>query len=128
MTTGATPAHIQLGMTDAEFESVIALLGREPRPAELAMLSSLAMQPSTLMASTGFSTLARLKRDFAALDMRLSKCIDLSEAALTRDFNTRYARTLQSWTRALPDTRTARYTSIRKVPSHEALDWQSFHF
>jgi phosphoribosylformylglycinamidine synthase len=38
MTTEA-PAHIQLGMTDAEYDAVIDLLGREPRPAELAMYS-----------------------------------------------------------------------------------------
>ena len=39
MTTQATPAHIQLGMTDSEYQSVCDLLGREPRPAELAMYS-----------------------------------------------------------------------------------------
>ncbi len=37
--SGAEPAHRQLGMTDAEYESVIEILGREPRPAELAMYS-----------------------------------------------------------------------------------------
>ena len=36
---GAEPAHRQLGMTDEEFDSVVAILGREPRPAELAMYS-----------------------------------------------------------------------------------------
>ncbi len=35
----AEPAHRQLGMTDEEYESVIEILGREPRPAELAMYS-----------------------------------------------------------------------------------------
>ncbi len=39
MTTEATPAHIQLGMTDEEYDSVCEILGREPRPAELAMYS-----------------------------------------------------------------------------------------
>jgi phosphoribosylformylglycinamidine synthase len=38
MTTPA-PAHIQLGMTDEEYNSVIEILGRDPRPAELAMYS-----------------------------------------------------------------------------------------
>jgi phosphoribosylformylglycinamidine synthase len=38
MTTEAA-AHTQLGMTDDEFEAVIDILGREPRPAELAMYS-----------------------------------------------------------------------------------------
>ncbi len=38
MTTEA-PAHIQLGMTDAEYDAVVDILGREPRPAELAMYS-----------------------------------------------------------------------------------------
>ncbi len=38
-TVGSPPAHIQLGMTDAEYESVVSILGREPRPAELAMYS-----------------------------------------------------------------------------------------
>jgi len=33
------PAHIRLGMTDDEYASVIEILGREPRPAELAMYS-----------------------------------------------------------------------------------------
>ena len=33
------PAHRQLGMTDDEYDSVVAILGREPRPAELAMYS-----------------------------------------------------------------------------------------
>jgi len=32
-------AHIELGMTDEEHDSVIRILGREPRPAELAMYS-----------------------------------------------------------------------------------------
>lgn len=36
---GTPPAHIQLGMTDAEYDSVVSILGREPRPAELAMYS-----------------------------------------------------------------------------------------
>ena len=35
----AEPAHRQLGMTDEEYGSVVAILGREPRPAELAMYS-----------------------------------------------------------------------------------------
>lgn len=33
------PVHRQLGMTDDEYSSVIAILDREPRPAELAMYS-----------------------------------------------------------------------------------------
>jgi phosphoribosylformylglycinamidine synthase II len=33
------PAHRQLGMTDEEYDSVVAILGRPPRPAELAMYS-----------------------------------------------------------------------------------------
>jgi phosphoribosylformylglycinamidine synthase len=37
--TTETPAHVQLGMTDAEYDAVVDLLGREPRPAELAMYS-----------------------------------------------------------------------------------------
>ena len=37
MTTAA--AHRRLGMTDAEYESVVEILGRPPRPAELAMYS-----------------------------------------------------------------------------------------
>jgi len=37
--TSETAAHIELGMTDEEYESVIRILGREPRPAELAMYS-----------------------------------------------------------------------------------------
>ena len=39
MTTATQPAHSQLGMTDTEYESVVEILGREPRPAELAMYS-----------------------------------------------------------------------------------------
>jgi phosphoribosylformylglycinamidine synthase II len=39
--TSATtePIHRQLGMTDEEYQSVVEILGREPRPAELAMYS-----------------------------------------------------------------------------------------
>jgi phosphoribosylformylglycinamidine synthase len=37
--TSEIPAHIELGMTDAEYASVVAILGRDPRPAELAMYS-----------------------------------------------------------------------------------------
>jgi len=37
--TDPVPAHIQLGMTDDEYQAVIDLLEREPRPAELAMYS-----------------------------------------------------------------------------------------
>jgi phosphoribosylformylglycinamidine synthase len=37
--TAEAPAHIQLGMTDEEYDAVVGLLGREPRPAELAMYS-----------------------------------------------------------------------------------------
>ena len=37
--TTTVPAHIQLGLTDAEYGSVLEVLGREPRPAELAMYS-----------------------------------------------------------------------------------------
>ena len=38
MTTIAAD-HIRLGMTDAEYDSVVEILGREPRAAELAMYS-----------------------------------------------------------------------------------------
>jgi phosphoribosylformylglycinamidine synthase len=37
--TLAEPTHRTLGMTDAEYGSVVEILGREPRPAELAMYS-----------------------------------------------------------------------------------------
>ena len=33
------PAHVQLGMTDDEYDAVVEILGRDPRPAELAMYS-----------------------------------------------------------------------------------------
>ncbi|MGH8871483.1 MAG: phosphoribosylformylglycinamidine synthase subunit PurL [Acidimicrobiia bacterium] len=39
MTTATRPLHRRLGMTDEEHESVLGLLGRDPRPAELAMYS-----------------------------------------------------------------------------------------
>ena len=39
MTTTTHLTHRQLGMTDEEYDSVVDLLGREPRPAELAMYS-----------------------------------------------------------------------------------------
>ena len=39
MTTDTRPLHRQLGMTDDENKSMLALLGRDPRPAELAMYS-----------------------------------------------------------------------------------------
>jgi len=39
VTTATQPLHLRLGMTDEEHESLLALLGREPRPAELAMYS-----------------------------------------------------------------------------------------
>jgi phosphoribosylformylglycinamidine synthase len=39
MTTAAEPVHRQLGMTDHEYRSVTDILGRDPRPAELAMYS-----------------------------------------------------------------------------------------
>ncbi len=39
MTTDTRSLHRRLGMTDDENESVLALLGRDPRPAELAMYS-----------------------------------------------------------------------------------------
>jgi phosphoribosylformylglycinamidine synthase II len=39
MTTPTDPPHRLLGMTDTEYQSVIDILGREPRPAELAMYS-----------------------------------------------------------------------------------------
>jgi phosphoribosylformylglycinamidine synthase len=39
MTTATQPVHRQLGMTDEEYESVLGILGRDPRPAELAMYS-----------------------------------------------------------------------------------------
>jgi phosphoribosylformylglycinamidine synthase subunit PurL len=39
VTTDTQPLHRLLGMTDEEHESVLGLLGRDPRPAELAMYS-----------------------------------------------------------------------------------------
>jgi phosphoribosylformylglycinamidine synthase subunit PurL len=39
MTTTQEPVHRQLGMTDDEYQSVVDILEREPRPAELAMYS-----------------------------------------------------------------------------------------
>ena len=39
MTIDTQPLHRRLGMTDEEHESVLGLLGRDPRPAELAMYS-----------------------------------------------------------------------------------------
>jgi phosphoribosylformylglycinamidine synthase len=39
MTTATQPLHHRLGMTDEEYGSVLGLLEREPRPAELAMYS-----------------------------------------------------------------------------------------
>jgi phosphoribosylformylglycinamidine synthase II len=39
VTTDTQPLHRRLGMTDEEHESVLGLLGRDPRPAELAMYS-----------------------------------------------------------------------------------------
>ncbi|MGH8953193.1 MAG: phosphoribosylformylglycinamidine synthase subunit PurL [Acidimicrobiia bacterium] len=39
MTTATQPLHRRLGMTDEEHDSVLGILGREPRPAELAMYS-----------------------------------------------------------------------------------------
>jgi len=39
MTTATQPLHRRLGMTDEEYGSVLGLLEREPRPAELAMYS-----------------------------------------------------------------------------------------
>lgn len=39
MTAKEVPDHIRLGMTDDEYQDVIAILGREPRAAELAMYS-----------------------------------------------------------------------------------------
>jgi len=39
VTTATQPLHRRLGMTDEEHESVVGILGREPRPAELAMYS-----------------------------------------------------------------------------------------
>ena len=39
MSTGTEAVHRQLGMTDTEYESVVDILGREPRSAELAMYS-----------------------------------------------------------------------------------------
>ena len=39
MTTAAEPTHRKLGMTDDEYQSVVGILGREPRTAELAMYS-----------------------------------------------------------------------------------------
>ncbi|MFO7298997.1 MAG: phosphoribosylformylglycinamidine synthase subunit PurL [Actinomycetes bacterium] len=39
MTTTGTPVYAQLGMTEEEYLKVVEILGREPRPAELAMYS-----------------------------------------------------------------------------------------
>jgi phosphoribosylformylglycinamidine synthase subunit PurL len=39
MTTTQEPIHRQLGMTDDEYQSVVDILDRDPRPAELAMYS-----------------------------------------------------------------------------------------
>lgn len=39
MTIVQEPVHRQLGMTDDEFQTVVDILGRDPRPAELAMYS-----------------------------------------------------------------------------------------
>ncbi len=39
MTTVSEPVHRRLGMTDDEYQSVVGILGRDPRPAELAMYS-----------------------------------------------------------------------------------------
>ena len=39
MTIDTQPLHRRLGMTDEEHDSVLGLLGRDPRPAELAMYS-----------------------------------------------------------------------------------------
>jgi len=39
VTTDTQPLHRRLGMTDEEHQSVLGLLGRDPRPAELAMYS-----------------------------------------------------------------------------------------
>jgi phosphoribosylformylglycinamidine synthase subunit PurL len=39
VTTDTRPLYQRLGMTDEEYESVLGLLGRDPRPAELAMYS-----------------------------------------------------------------------------------------
>ena len=39
MTSDTRPVHQQLGMTDYEYESLVGILDREPRPAELAMYS-----------------------------------------------------------------------------------------
>jgi phosphoribosylformylglycinamidine synthase II len=39
MTTDTRPVHQQLGMTDGEYESLVGILQRDPRPAELAMYS-----------------------------------------------------------------------------------------
>lgn len=35
----ADPVHRQLGLTDDEYQSIVEILGRDPRPAELAMYS-----------------------------------------------------------------------------------------
>lgn len=39
MTTATEQVHRRLGMTDDEYDSVVEILGRDPRPAELAMYS-----------------------------------------------------------------------------------------
>jgi phosphoribosylformylglycinamidine synthase subunit PurL len=39
MTRGGDPPHVELGLTDAEYERIVALMGREPNEVELAMFS-----------------------------------------------------------------------------------------
>ncbi|MBW3666457.1 MAG: phosphoribosylformylglycinamidine synthase subunit PurL [Actinobacteria bacterium] len=53
MTTATEPAHRLLGMTDEEFESVVGILGREPRPAELAMYSVMWSEHCSYKSSRG---------------------------------------------------------------------------
>ena len=59
MTTKEVPDHIRLGMTDDEYQDVIALLGREPLAAELAMYSVMWSEHCSYKSSR--SHLARFK-------------------------------------------------------------------
>jgi phosphoribosylformylglycinamidine synthase II len=53
MTTATQPLHRRLGMTDEEHQSVLGLLGRQPRPAELAMYSVMWSEHCSYKSSRG---------------------------------------------------------------------------
>jgi phosphoribosylformylglycinamidine synthase len=57
----STPDHIKLGMTDAEYQNVITLLGRKPLAAELAMYSVMWSEHCSYKSSR--SHLGRFKSD-----------------------------------------------------------------